>query len=66
MKIKNLRELDFSAQAAVIGGASFGDCTCKGSCVCKCDSSSPSGTTKNDNNEWQGNQVMARTQKNNL
>ena len=66
MGIKNLLELDFTSQAAVIGGASFGNCTCSGSCVCKCDSSSPSNSTKSDNKKWQADETSARTQKNNL
>lgn len=36
MKIKNLHELDFSSQRAILGGAaSYGPCKCTCSCACK-------------------------------
>ncbi len=34
MEIKNLRELDFSSQRAIIGGAAVGGCSCTCSCSC--------------------------------
>ncbi len=68
MDIKNLRELDFSSQRAIIGGASFGECTCSGYCTCVCDSSreAPTNSMKSEANDLESKTTFARTQRNNL
>ncbi len=68
MKLKTIQELDLGAQRAIVGGANLGDCTCTGSCTCLCrdERDAPEASTKDSNNKWEANQVMAKTQANNL